>query len=282
MSKQARRQLAFSASSLAAICDVCRGHHSHITSPKEWKNQDAQKYVVFSLKHSADSLVCRPCRDDIARVLANPAYIPRWRKERVEGCSSYCSVKDCNSISFTQTSLCSNSDDLKITHGIEFTNECIPIPTPLCKNHYHVLYDVLQSRRKHCITCGRRLRPGNDRPCPQPHIIQIHLSQHTDFVGDILSDARVCLTCYKSHLVILKENQPISKDEDLKVLIDTLGQQTSTMGNAQDIICAATIRMLVTVRKMLMENRAMLLPTIHSDSCIMQAVCLQQKACRTH
>ena len=76
---------------------------------------------------------------------------------------------------------------------------------------------------------------------------------------------RVCLTCYKSHLVILKENQPISKDEDLKVLIDTLGRQTSIMGNVQDIICAATIRMLVTVGKMLMENRAMLLPTIHSD-----------------
>ena len=136
MSKQARRELAFSASSPAAICDVCHGHHSHITSPKEWKNQDAQKYVVLSLKHSADSLVYRPCRDDIARVLANPAYIPicRWRKGRVEGCSSYCSVKDCKSISFTQTSLYSNSDDLKITHGIEFTNECILIPTPLCKN----------------------------------------------------------------------------------------------------------------------------------------------------
>ena len=145
MSKRARRQLAFSASSPAAVCDVCHGRHSHITSPKEWKNQDAWKYVVLSLKLSADSLVCHPCRDDIARVLANPAYIPRWRKGRVEGCSSYCSVKDCNSISFTQTSLCSSSDDLKIIHGIEFTTECIPIRTPLCKNHYHVLYDALQS-----------------------------------------------------------------------------------------------------------------------------------------
>ena len=84
-------------------------------------------------------------------------------------------------------------------------------------------------------------------------------------MGDILKDDCVCLTCYKSYLVILKQKQPISKDDDLKVLIDTLGQQTSTIDNAQDIICAATIRMLVTVRKMLMENRAMLLPTIHSD-----------------
>ena len=102
-------------------------------------------------------------------------------------------------------------------------------------------------------------------------------------MGDILKDESVCLTCYKSDLVILKENQPISKDEDLKVLIDTLGRQTSTMGNAQDIICAATIRMLVIVGKMLMENRAMLLlPTIDSDLYIMHEACLQQKACRTH
>ena len=96
------------------------------------------------------------------------------------------------------------------------------------------------------------------------HIFK-YIYPNTQTLGDILKDDRVCLTCYKSHLVILKENQPISKDEDLKVLIDTLGRQTTTMGNAQNIICAATIRMLVTVGKMLMGNRAMLLPTIHSD-----------------
>ena len=103
-------------------------------------------------------------------------------------------------------------------------------------------------------------------------------------MGDILKDDCVCLTCYKSHLVILKENKSISKDEDLKVLIDTLGLQTSTMGNAKDIICAATIRMLVTVGKMLMKNIAMLLPNLPFilTSYIMHEACLQQKACRTH
>ena len=52
----------------------------------------------------------------------------------------------------------------------------------------------------------------------------------------------VCLTCYKSHSVILKENQPItcSTDEDLKELVDTLGLQATVItriSNAQDIIC---------------------------------------------
>ena len=38
----------------------------------------------------------------------------------------------------------------------------------------------------------------------------------------------VCLTCYKSNSVILKENQPItcSTDGDLKELVDTFGLQS--------------------------------------------------------
>ena len=57
------------------------------------------------------------------------------------------------------------------------------------------------------------------------HISFKYIYPNTDFVDDILKDDRVCLTCYKSHLVIVKENQPNSKDEDLKVLIDNLGRQ---------------------------------------------------------
>ena len=59
--------------------------------------------------------------------------------------------------------------------GIEFQNEPIPVPTPLCKSHYHAVYDALQTRHKNCRTCGKRLRMGMDRPCPQPHTIQKYL-----------------------------------------------------------------------------------------------------------
>ena len=37
------------------------------------------------------------------------------------------------------------------------------------------VYDVHQSQKKNCRTCGKRLRVGNDRPCPQPHAIQKYL-----------------------------------------------------------------------------------------------------------
>ena len=49
-------------------------------------------------------------------------------------------------------------------------------------------------------------------------------------------------TCYKSHSVILRENQPItcSTDRDLKELVDTFGLQATVItriSNAQYIIC---------------------------------------------
>ena len=122
---------------------------------------------------------CQPCRDDVTRVLANPAYIPtcRWRKERVESSNSYSCIKTCNNLSFSQTTTYDKPKSVHV-HHIEFETERIPIPTPLCNNHYYVGYDARQSQRKQCIICSRRLWLGYDRPCPQPHVIQMHLSTH--------------------------------------------------------------------------------------------------------
>ena len=97
---------------------------------------------------------------------------------------------------------------------------------------------------------------------PQPHAIQKYLSEHTNFEGYILEGDRVCLTCYKSHLFVLKTNKPISTNDDLKCLIDNLGQQAT---EAHDLIHTATNKMLIEVGGMLLENRAALLPTIHSE-----------------
>ena len=61
---------------------------------------------------------------------------------------------------------------------------------------------------------------------------------------------------------MLKTNKPISTDDDLKSLIDNLGQQAT---EAHDLIHRATNKMLIEVGGMLLENRAALLPTIHSE-----------------
>ena len=119
----------------------------------------------MSMDIPADSLVCRPCRQDVTRVIEDAGYIPRWGKESRASSNSYCCVRNCSQLSIANTSMCS-SDELKQIQDIEFQSEPIPVPTPLCKSHYHAVYDALQTRRKNCRTCGRCLRMGNDRPCP--------------------------------------------------------------------------------------------------------------------
>ena len=159
------RQLRFSGSSPPAVCRVCH-HHSHTSSPNEWRNQPAKEFAL-SMSLSTDSLVCDACRDDMRRVLADATYVPRWEKGERVGSNISCFVRNCTERSFTQSSMCVRKE-LKSMLSLQFRSDSLPNPTPLCKTHYHAVYDVHQSRKKNCRTCGKRLRVGNDRPCPQP------------------------------------------------------------------------------------------------------------------
>ena len=161
------RQLRFSGSSPPAVCRVCH-HHSHTSSPNEWRNQPA-KELALSMSLSTDSLVCDVCRDDMRRVLADATYVhvPRWEKGERVGSNISCFVHNCTERSFTQSSMCVRKE-LKSMLSPQFRSDSLPNPTPLCKTHYHAVYDVHQSQKKNCRTCGKRLRVGNDRPYPQP------------------------------------------------------------------------------------------------------------------
>lgn len=76
----------------------------------------------------------------------------------------------------------------------------------------------------------------------------------------------MCLTCYKCHLELLKHYQPINTDSDLQSLIDSIStQQGKSAHMAHDIIRTVTDHMLIEVGKMLLENRATLLPAIYSS-----------------
>ena len=131
------------------------------------------------------------------------------------------SVTDCKQPSFSLTTIAINEG----IHGINVMS-LFPSPTPLCKSHYHIVYNTLQARQRNCRTCCRHfgLQQGHERPCPQPQVIQayLHVCDHTDFEGDITECDCVCLTCCKSHLVVLSENKPISTEHDLMLIIDSL------------------------------------------------------------
>ena len=238
-----------------SVCSLCGSSHSHTSSPGEWKNVEAKKYIL-SLGIPANSQVCRPCRQDTTRALADSAYIPRWEKGK-EASKTTCCVLNCTELAIAHANLCSTNDLSQL--DIDFPPLPIPTPTPLCRSHYHAVYDALQTRQKNCRTCGRRLRLGNDRPCPQPEKICKYLLEHTDFNGYIADTDRVCFTCYKSHLALLKDNEPISTDNELRPLVESL--KCNCIG-PDDIVRAAANRMLFDVGTMLLANRATLLPTI--------------------
>ena len=233
------------------ICCLCQDHHTHVSSPKDWKNVDARRYLQ-SRGMSLDTAICRPCRQDVTRALADLTHVPRWEK----GCGrskTLCFVLNCSEPSIARARV-GNSE----LRDIQFQSFPPPTPTPLCKHHYHVVYDTLQSRLHICRTCNRRLR-GKDRPCPQPNVVEAYLREHTDFAMDISPTDRVCLTCYKSHLEILKQNYPTSTDEDLKSLVEGIRQNK---GKDCDAISNAVNKILYDVGTMLLENQATLLPII--------------------
>ena len=204
---------------------------------------------MLSMGRSADCLVCRPCRQDITRVVGDPCYTPRWERENA---TSQCCVVNCAEFAFTHGTVTTDVCQ-------EFAADPPPSPTPLCKHHYHVLYDRAQTRQRNCRTCGRRLQAGSDRPCPQPNVVQEYLKEHADFTGDISKSDRVCFTCYKSHLALLKQNIPTSDDEDLKAQVQSV---RASVDKGSDIVHDATNRMLLDVWTMLLDNRASLLPII--------------------
>jgi hypothetical protein len=98
---------------------------------------------------------------------------------------------------------------LRVGTGEQVANilecESLPYPTPLCQRHYHLVYDVLQSKYTHCCTCNSTLRNVRKRVCPNPEVIQKYLVENTGFEGSIPLDGRVCPSCYKAHLILLCE-----------------------------------------------------------------------------
>ena len=106
------------------------------------------------------------------------------------------------------------------------------------------------------------MQAGSDRPCPQPNVVQTYLQENADFTGDISNSDRVCFTCYKSHLALLKQNIPTRNNEDLKAQVQSV---RASVDKGSDIVHGTTNRMLLYIGTMLLDNRPSLLPIICSN-----------------
>ena len=213
------------------ICSLCLAPHTQMSTPLSWKNIQAQDIARIRLHLTHESHVCRLCRDDISRLVKSPHIIPRWEKT---GRKLNCCVPMCTSTSFSTTQIAS---DEEIAHILSCEN--LPHPTPLCKQHYHLVYDSLRSKQTHCCTC---IRSGRKCICPDPQRIQQYLEINTGFEATIPENGRVCTPCYEAQLVILKEDT-VSTDDDLRSLISELKASLLSIGNIKsenDILNQAT------------------------------------------
>ena len=212
-------------------CELCHGCHTHTSSPNQWNSSQAREFVKL-LGVCEDGVVCRPCRKDVSKTVADPSHIPRWNKTR-----SNCCILDCSEQVYASTKAGSKEAITAILQAQELQYQEITVPTPLCSHHYHLVYNLLQpTRQTNCAVCGISLRHTQSRSCPQPDVIEQHLRETIGFEGHIATADKVCYSCYKSHLVILQESRNTSRDSDLEGIISTLKQASA---NA-DSICSTT------------------------------------------
>ena len=196
-----RRRLSFGAETQAdkqVSCCLCNGNRQNLTSPSQWKNVDARRYIA-KLNVSKGGLVCPACRKDITRVLANSSHIPRWTKLRP---GRECCVQECSKNVFASLHKTTSDEVRQIfdSGGLKFNSSTIPVPVPLYKHHYHLVYSLMQPRQEHCVTCGTSLRrDSNPKPCPQPALIEHYLKENTGYEGYIKESDKVCYVCYRSH-----------------------------------------------------------------------------------
>ena len=76
------------------VCCLCNGTALKLTSPSQWKNEDARRYAE-TLDVTGDHAVCPACRKDITRVLSDSSHVPRWTKSSSERecCVQMCAGK---------------------------------------------------------------------------------------------------------------------------------------------------------------------------------------------
>ena len=99
---------------------------------------------------SADSLVCRPCRHDVTRVLADAAYVPRWQKGSTESASTYCCVHNCTKRAFSQASLCTGFlAFLRLVGTVYFKKHASGFDTPSPASHLLSFSNASNALLKH-------------------------------------------------------------------------------------------------------------------------------------
>ena len=206
-------------------CVLCNEAHTKYTHPNKWKNPDTFQFLITVQekfpgchKVSPDSCICYNCRDSLRNGMKDPDhYSPRWIKKSTE---VKC-LPECEQMASINTKLVDRNEVVRILGSqppIESHETRTSEPTPLCETHYRTLHKILQPQNYQWqCSVYMGIRGTKFHSCPNPTFIESHLKQNTNFQGSINSTDKVCLSCYRAHLIILKlaKENPVSTDEEL-------------------------------------------------------------------
>ena len=228
-----------------------------------WKNKEA--VLLARSLVGLNQPICRPCRDDISRLLKNAEHQPRWKKRgKLDG--NFCCWPGCNNPTFVCTHIATAVQLQALACKDEFPQQCFPVPTPLCKTHYYLVYKELNPTQTHCSTCEINLRNSIVRQCPDPQKIQHYLAEHTEFEGKLSEQSVVCFSCYRSQLCMLKSFEGKSTDSDLSDVIIKLRAcllPVESLSSIPDVISRAMTQTSIFVAETILNQEALLLPAVH-------------------
>ena len=144
--------------------------------------------------------------------------------------------------------------------------------TFLCDAHYRSLHRELNpdSYQWKCVICSMGIKGSNYhkfRSCSEPEVFQLHLEQNTDFRGEITSNDKVCMGCYRFSLQVASQ-KPNSTDEDFDMLVDGLKASVPEIpyhaSNEPEVLNVALTLTTISVAKELANNHALTLISAYS------------------
>ena len=259
------------------MCILCqKGNQSKYFHPKSWKDPSKLQHLQElepSFNVQPDSCICRQCIHDAGRLYEGQNITPRWRKATAVR-KKHCFVSGCTHSNIKVADITERESILEYFKHDENTQVLTQSESgtmSLCSIHYGEWYGCTHPEtRLSCKTCGKRLEhTSKSRSIPEPQTLQTFLCESTKFEGTLHTDDRVCLTCYQSHLVMLKhiKKSVQSTDSDLERLIDSLENSIPNLPNIDTYDYAveyATKSVAITLGKALLKQTAMLLPQVYT------------------
>ena len=256
-------------------CKLCGESNSKYTHPATWKSKELLiflRQIEPDIFIQQDSCICRNCRESLRSGLNSPTeFNPRWHKS---SSSKDCQLEGCTEKASRLTRLANHADiekvlklSIKVVHGSSDNTV-----THLCDGHYRALHKELnpQSYQNKCVTCGLAIRGTTHiRHCPNPDLVQKHLQVHTGFEGTISVTDKICETCYRSQLTLLKTEETSGSDnEEFESLVSSLQNSLPilpvTISSEENLISLATKITTVKVAQELFANHALTLRSAYS------------------